>query len=95
MHLMNLLKVCQNKSISYFIERGSCLCHSVSRQLSSISLYPSNFFRSDVKYAVKDITEGAEYEFRVSAINESGSGEPSPPSALVCAKNPNSKLPFP
>ncbi|KAM9813446.1 immunoglobulin-like and fibronectin type III domain-containing protein 1 [Neosynchiropus ocellatus] len=43
----------------------------------------------DVKYAVKDVTEGAEYEFRVSAINESGSGDPSPPSAMVCAKNPN------
>ncbi|XP_040014925.1 immunoglobulin-like and fibronectin type III domain-containing protein 1 [Xiphias gladius] len=43
----------------------------------------------DVNYAVKDITEGAEYEFRVSAINESGSGDPSPPSAMVCAKNPN------
>ncbi|KAM9760031.1 immunoglobulin-like and fibronectin type III domain-containing protein 1 isoform 2-T2 [Menidia menidia] len=43
----------------------------------------------DLKYAVKDVTEGAEYEFRVSAINESGSGDPSPPSALVCAKNPN------
>ncbi|XP_068170742.1 immunoglobulin-like and fibronectin type III domain-containing protein 1 [Antennarius striatus] len=40
-------------------------------------------------YAVKDVTEGAEYEFRVSAINESGSGDPSPPSAMVCAKNPN------
>lgn len=46
---------------------------------------------SDVKYAVKEVTEGAEYEFRVSAINESGSGDPSPPSAMVCAKNPNSK----
>ncbi|XP_034563149.1 immunoglobulin-like and fibronectin type III domain-containing protein 1 [Notolabrus celidotus] len=43
----------------------------------------------DVKYAVKDITEGAEYEFRVSAINESGAGDLSPPSAMVCAKNPN------
>ncbi|XP_070850094.1 immunoglobulin-like and fibronectin type III domain-containing protein 1 [Chaetodon trifascialis] len=43
----------------------------------------------DVNYAVKDITEGTEYEFRVSAINESGSGDPSPPSAMVCAKNPN------
>lgn len=51
---------------------------------------------SDVKYAVKEVTEGAEYEFRVSAINESGSGDPSPPSAMVCAKNPNSKyLAFP
>uniref|UniRef100_A0A3P8UAD3 Immunoglobulin like and fibronectin type III domain containing 1, tandem duplicate 4 n=1 Tax=Amphiprion percula TaxID=161767 RepID=A0A3P8UAD3_AMPPE len=43
----------------------------------------------DVNYAVKDITEGAEYEFRVSAINESGAGDPSTPSAMVCAKNPN------
>eukprot|EP00066_Takifugu_rubripes_P026633 XP_011615899.1 PREDICTED: immunoglobulin-like and fibronectin type III domain-containing protein 1 [Takifugu rubripes] len=43
----------------------------------------------DVKYAVKQVTEGAEYEFRVSAINESGSGDPSTPSAIVCAKNPN------
>ncbi|KAM7005965.1 immunoglobulin-like and fibronectin type III domain-containing protein 1 isoform 2-T2 [Tautogolabrus adspersus] len=43
----------------------------------------------DVKYAVKDVTEGAEYEFRVSAINESGPGDLSPPSAMVCAKNPN------
>ncbi|XP_006782920.1 immunoglobulin-like and fibronectin type III domain-containing protein 1 [Neolamprologus brichardi] len=43
----------------------------------------------DIKYAVKDITEGSEYEFRVTAINESGSGDPSPPSEMVCAKNPN------
>lgn len=46
---------------------------------------------SDVNYAVKDVTEGTEYEFRVSAINESGPGDLSPPSAMVCAKNPNSK----
>ena len=44
----------------------------------------------DAKFAVKDVTEGAEYEFRVAAINESGSGDLSPPSAMVCAKNPNS-----
>ncbi|XP_037346120.2 immunoglobulin-like and fibronectin type III domain-containing protein 1 [Pungitius pungitius] len=43
----------------------------------------------DVKYAVKEVTEGAEYEFRVSAVNESGAGDPGPPSAMVCAKNPN------
>lgn len=47
---------------------------------------------SAVSYAVKDVTEGAEYEFRVTAINESGAGDPSPPSAMVCAKNPNSKF---
>lgn len=50
---------------------------------------------SEVKYAVKEITEGAEYEFRVSAINESGLGDPSPPSLMVCAKSPNSELSAP
>ncbi|XP_055077993.1 immunoglobulin-like and fibronectin type III domain-containing protein 1 [Periophthalmus magnuspinnatus] len=43
----------------------------------------------DTKSAVKDVTEGSEYQFRVSAINESGAGDPSPPSEMVCAKNPN------
>ncbi|CAK6972948.1 LOW QUALITY PROTEIN: immunoglobulin-like and fibronectin type III domain-containing protein 1 [Scomber scombrus] len=43
----------------------------------------------DVNYGVKEVTEGAEYEFRVSAINESGAGDLSPPSAMACAKNPN------
>ncbi|KAK7916434.1 hypothetical protein WMY93_012195 [Mugilogobius chulae] len=43
----------------------------------------------DIKCAVKDVTEGSEYQFRVSAINESGAGDPSPPSEMVCAKNPN------
>ncbi|XP_057702567.1 immunoglobulin-like and fibronectin type III domain-containing protein 1 [Corythoichthys intestinalis] len=54
-----------------------------------ISLNAVNEPIEDVNYAVKDITEGAEYEFRVLAINESGAGDPSPPSAMVCAKNPN------
>ncbi|XP_037634083.1 immunoglobulin-like and fibronectin type III domain-containing protein 1 isoform X3 [Sebastes umbrosus] len=48
----------------------------------------------DVNYAVKDVTEGAEYEFRVSAINESGAGDLSPPSEMVCAKNPNMRPRF-
>ncbi|XP_069004883.1 immunoglobulin-like and fibronectin type III domain-containing protein 1 [Embiotoca jacksoni] len=54
-----------------------------------IALNPQNEPIEDVNYAVKDVTEGAEYEFRISAINESGCGDPSPPSAMVCAKNPN------
>lgn len=53
------------------------------------SLYP----HSGLKYAVKEVSEGSEYEFRVAAINASGVGEPSGPSSMVCAKNPNSKLP--
>ncbi|KTF71861.1 hypothetical protein cypCar_00044111, partial [Cyprinus carpio] len=42
-----------------------------------------------LKYAVKDGSEGSEYEFRVSAIIMSGPGEPSAPSVMICAKNPN------
>ncbi|XP_042263200.1 immunoglobulin-like and fibronectin type III domain-containing protein 1 isoform X2 [Thunnus maccoyii] len=40
------------------------------------------------KYAVKDVVEGIEYEFRVSAINISGAGEPSSPSEFVIARDP-------
>ncbi|XP_061741426.1 immunoglobulin-like and fibronectin type III domain-containing protein 1 [Nerophis ophidion] len=40
------------------------------------------------KYAVKDVVEGIEYEFRVSAINISGAGEPSAPSEFVFARDP-------
>uniref|UniRef100_W5LBA6 Immunoglobulin like and fibronectin type III domain containing 1, tandem duplicate 4 n=1 Tax=Astyanax mexicanus TaxID=7994 RepID=W5LBA6_ASTMX len=47
-----------------------------------------------LKYAVKEVSEGSEYEFRVSAINASGAGEPSQPSSMVCAKNPNLKPHF-
>jgi len=37
------------------------------------------------------VSEGSEYEFRVTAINMFGAGEHSGPSEIVCAKNPNSK----
>ncbi|XP_074524996.1 immunoglobulin-like and fibronectin type III domain-containing protein 1 [Halichoeres trimaculatus] len=40
------------------------------------------------KYAVKDVVEGIEYEFRVFAINISGAGEPSTPSEFVFARDP-------
>lgn len=52
-----------------------------------------NYF-TVLKYAVKDVSEGAEYEFRVAAINVSGAGEPSPPCAMVCARNPKSKYDY-
>ncbi|XP_071398381.1 LOW QUALITY PROTEIN: immunoglobulin-like and fibronectin type III domain-containing protein 1 [Centroberyx affinis] len=42
----------------------------------------------DTKYAVKDVIEGAAYEFRVSAVNLSGAGEPSIPCDTVFARNP-------
>ncbi|XP_008278540.1 immunoglobulin-like and fibronectin type III domain-containing protein 1 [Stegastes partitus] len=40
------------------------------------------------EYGVKDVVEGFEYEFRVSAINISGAGEPSTPSEFVFARDP-------
>nr|XP_021333032.1 immunoglobulin-like and fibronectin type III domain-containing protein 1 [Danio rerio] len=40
------------------------------------------------KYAVKDVMEGVEYEFRVSAVNTCGPGEPSGPSECVIARDP-------
>ncbi|KAK9973642.1 hypothetical protein ABG768_024359 [Culter alburnus] len=42
----------------------------------------------DKKYAVKDVIEGAEYEFRVCAINTCGPGEPSGPSECAIARDP-------
>uniref|UniRef100_A0A8C6T5L8 Immunoglobulin like and fibronectin type III domain containing 1, tandem duplicate 3 n=1 Tax=Neogobius melanostomus TaxID=47308 RepID=A0A8C6T5L8_9GOBI len=37
---------------------------------------------------VKDVVEGFQYEFRVSAVNISGAGEPSTPSEFVIARDP-------
>uniref|UniRef100_A0A3Q1C8Q8 Immunoglobulin like and fibronectin type III domain containing 1, tandem duplicate 3 n=1 Tax=Amphiprion ocellaris TaxID=80972 RepID=A0A3Q1C8Q8_AMPOC len=46
------------------------------------------------EYAVKDVVEGIEYEFRVSAINISGAGEPSTPSEFVFARDPKMRPRF-
>lgn len=45
-------------------------------------------------FAVKDVIEGMEYEFRVSAINNSGAGEYSSPSEFVFARDPKSRWTF-
>ncbi|KAK7916435.1 hypothetical protein WMY93_012196 [Mugilogobius chulae] len=42
----------------------------------------------DTKFSVKDVIEGAAYEFRVSAINLSGAGDPSIPCETVYARDP-------
>uniref|UniRef100_A0A8C4DYP3 Immunoglobulin like and fibronectin type III domain containing 1, tandem duplicate 2 n=1 Tax=Dicentrarchus labrax TaxID=13489 RepID=A0A8C4DYP3_DICLA len=49
---------------------------------------------ADTKYAVKDVFEGAAYEFRVSAINLSGAGDPSIPCDTVIARDPMIKPKF-
>lgn len=49
------------------------------------------FLSSGKQYGVKDVVEGIEYEFRVTAINFSGAGEPSSPSDFVVARDPKSK----
>lgn len=61
-----------------------------------ISLHPAESYLcpntpTEKQFAVKDVVEGIEYEFRVSAINISGSGEPSPPSEFVFARDPKSE----
>ncbi|KAJ7998916.1 hypothetical protein DPEC_G00209940 [Dallia pectoralis] len=45
-------------------------------------------------FAVKDVIEGMEYEFRVAAINASGAGETSIPSEFVIARDPKSNKLF-
>ncbi|KAJ8352204.1 hypothetical protein SKAU_G00236800 [Synaphobranchus kaupii] len=42
----------------------------------------------DTQFRVQDLTEGCEYEFRVTAENEMGLGDPSPPSKPILAKDP-------
>uniref|UniRef100_A0A3P9PAI6 Immunoglobulin-like and fibronectin type III domain-containing protein 1 n=1 Tax=Poecilia reticulata TaxID=8081 RepID=A0A3P9PAI6_POERE len=58
------------------------------------SLVNQNGPITDTKYAVKDVFEGAEYRFRVSAINLSGAGEPSIPCEAVIARNPKMRPKF-
>lgn len=49
------------------------------------------FYNTGKLYAVKDVVEGMEYEFRVAAINNSGAGEFSTPSEFVFARDPKSR----
>nr|XP_049590907.1 immunoglobulin-like and fibronectin type III domain-containing protein 1 [Syngnathus scovelli] len=49
---------------------------------------PSDESIKEKKYAAKDVIEGIQYEFRVSAINISGVGEPSAPTEFVFARDP-------
>lgn len=46
-----------------------------------------------VEYLVTELLQGCEYEFRVSAENIVGAGDPSPPSKPVFAKDPIGEFP--
>lgn len=57
-----------------------------------MTLIVSVNFLPERTFAVKDVVEGMEYEFRVTAINISGAGEFSSPSEFVFARDPKSKF---
>ena len=43
---------------------------------------------TELTYAVKDLVDGSEYEFRVTAENKAGRGPPSAVSQSILAKDP-------
>ncbi|XP_038047568.1 titin-like [Patiria miniata] len=48
----------------------------------------SRYEVTETSFTVRDLMEGKEYEFRVSAVNKAGAGEPSAPSESVTTKPP-------
>lgn len=64
---------------------------SISKHRGVTLIVPLNFLLGRT-FAVKDVVEGMEYEFRVTAINMSGAGEFSCPSEFVFARDPKSKF---
>nr|XP_055068168.1 immunoglobulin-like and fibronectin type III domain-containing protein 1 isoform X2 [Misgurnus anguillicaudatus] len=71
---------------------GSIIGYNVEKRKKGSNIWsqvnPKDEPIREKKYAVKDIIEGAEYEFRVSAINTCGPGEPSWPSECAFARDP-------
>ncbi|XP_043932480.1 immunoglobulin-like and fibronectin type III domain-containing protein 1 isoform X2 [Protopterus annectens] len=69
-----------SRILGYFLEKrkkGSLTWTSVNEQPIP-----------ERKWTVTDVVEGLQYEFRVTALNTSGSGEPSNPSNAVFAREP-------
>lgn len=67
--------------IKYIVEKKETMSHRWLK-VSKEPIYP------DTQFTVTDLLEGCEYEFRVSAENEIGVGDPSPPSKPFFAKDP-------
>ncbi|KAF4079068.1 hypothetical protein AMELA_G00188850 [Ameiurus melas] len=71
---------------------GSIIGYNLEKRKKGSNLWsqvnPPDEPIKEKKYAVMDVMEGAEYEFRVIAINTCGPGEPSSPSDCVFARDP-------
>ena len=67
--------------INYILEKKEPTAKRWSRATRD-PLYPAT------QYRVQDLTEGCQYEFRVMAENELGTGDPSVPSKPILAKDP-------
>ncbi|XP_074496314.1 immunoglobulin-like and fibronectin type III domain-containing protein 1 [Sebastes fasciatus] len=92
--IVSAFKDCINLAWSAPTNTGgtNILGYNVEKRKNGSNLWglvnpPEELIR-EKKYAVKDVVEGLEYEFRVSAINISGAGEPSTPSEFVFARDP-------
>ncbi|KAJ4923663.1 hypothetical protein JOQ06_014147 [Pogonophryne albipinna] len=66
---------------NYILEKKEPAAKRWSR-VTREPLYPAT------QYRVQDLVEGCEYEFRVMAENELGTGDPSVPSKPILAKDP-------
>lgn len=69
---------------NYILERKEPSAKRWSRATRD-PIYPAT------QYRVQDLVDGCEYEFRVMAENEIGTGDPSLPSKPILAKDPIGK----
>lgn len=65
----------------YILEKKEPSAKRWSRATKEL-IYPNTQFR------IMDLIEGCQYEFRVTAENEIGIGDPSPPTQPILAKDP-------
>uniref|UniRef100_A0A8C6LUF7 Immunoglobulin like and fibronectin type III domain containing 1, tandem duplicate 1 n=1 Tax=Nothobranchius furzeri TaxID=105023 RepID=A0A8C6LUF7_NOTFU len=98
--VVSVFKDCINVTWSPPSDTGgtSILGYNLEKRKKGSNLWglvnPPNEMIKGSKCAVKDVVEGMEYEFRVSAINNSGAGEYSTPSEFVFARDPKSRWRF-